>query len=150
MSSRSRSSSASSKKSRSRSRSSKSSRSRSPSVDENCRLHVADLGQGVSKGELTRVFEKYGPLKEVWVASSPPCFAFVVFENREDAEEAIQGVDNTSVGGNRVRVSVARPRTRGRGLKSYDPNQRCYTCGERGHFSRDCNDTKYGYKRPSR
>lgn len=82
-------------RSRSRSRSSRSSHSRSPSIDENCRLHVADLGQGVSKNELTRVFEKYGPLKEVWVASSPPCFAFVVFENREDAEEAIQAVDNT-------------------------------------------------------
>ena len=24
----------------------------------------------------------------------------------------------------------------------------CSQCGERGHFSRDCPDTKYGYKRP--
>jgi len=50
--------------------------------------------------------------------------------------------------GSRIRVTFARPRTRGRGQRGYDPNMRCYQCGERGHFSRDCPDTKYGYKRP--
>ena len=57
-------------------------------------------------------------------------------------------VENRTLSGSRIRVTFARPRTRGRGQRGYDPNMRCYQCGERGHFSRDCPDTKYGYKRP--
>nr|CAD7424968.1 unnamed protein product [Timema monikensis] len=83
---------------RSRSSSSGSSRSRSHSQSseeaEGVRLHVADLeGMGVSKHELQYVFDKYGPLKEIWVAKSPPCFAFVVFRDREDAEDALRATD---------------------------------------------------------
>ena len=36
----------------------------------------------------------------------------------------------------------------GGGGRGFDPNMRCYQCGDRGHFSRDCEGTKYGYKRP--
>nr|AGM32900.1 putative RNA-binding protein [Coptotermes formosanus] len=103
---------------------------------------------GVSKRELQHVFDKYGPLREIWVAKSPPCFAFVVFREKDDAEDAVKATDGMTLCGSRIRVTFARPRTRGRGQRGYDPNMRCYQCGERGHFSRDCPDTKYGYKRP--
>lgn len=132
---------------RSRSRSYDSSRSGSPDED-GVRLHVADLGMGVSRRELQHVFDKYGPLREIWVAKSPPCFAFVVFREKDDAEDAVKATDGMTLCGSRIRVTFARPRTRGRGQRSYDPNMRCYQCGERGHFSRDCPGTKYGYKRP--
>ncbi|KDR09518.1 Splicing factor, arginine/serine-rich 7 [Zootermopsis nevadensis] len=133
---------------RSRSRSYGSSRSGSPDEEDGVRLHVADLGMGVSKRELQHVFDKYGPLREIWVAKSPPCFAFVVFREKDDAEDAVKATDGMTLCGSRIRVTFARPRTRGRGQRGYDPNMRCYQCGERGHFSRDCPDTKYGYKRP--
>ena len=88
-------------RSRSRSRSetpprkkSRRSRSRSRSAgsdDENkCRIHVADIGIDPSKTELERAFEKFGKLREVWVARIPPCFAFVVFKHQEDAEDALR------------------------------------------------------------
>jgi hypothetical protein len=50
-------------------------------------------GMGVSKRELQHVFDKYGPLREIWVARSPPCFAFVVFREKDDAEDAVKATD---------------------------------------------------------
>ena len=70
------------------------SRSRSPSPsDDGVRVHVADLGVDPSKRELESAFEKFGKLLEVWVAKSPPCFAFVVYKYKEDADAAIKEMD---------------------------------------------------------
>ena len=46
-----------------------------PDLDEECR-----------KADLERVFMKYGPLKEIWLASYAPFYAFVVYRNRMDAQ----------------------------------------------------------------
>ncbi len=116
--------------------------------DDGFRLHVADLDTSAAKRDLEKIFGKYGPLKEIWMARSTPCFAFVVYRYREDAEEAQIKTDGIDICGRRIRVTVARPRTRGRGRRGFDPSMRCYQCGERGHFSRDCPDTKWGYRRP--
>lgn len=147
-----------SRRSRSRSRPRRSSRSRSPrrrspsrspTPDmDGQRLHVADLDSNASKRDIEDMFTKFGPLEEIWMARSVPCFAFVVFKNKDDAYEACRAADGQDICGRRVRVTMARPRTRGRGRRGFDPSMRCYQCGERGHFSRDCPDTKYGYKRP--
>ena len=39
---------------------------------EVARVYIGDLGSGGSKPELEREFERYGPLKSVWVARNPP------------------------------------------------------------------------------
>jgi len=100
-------------------------------------VHVADLGIDCSQKEIERVFKKFGDTKEIWLARNPPCFAFIVYKHKADGEEAMREMDGRVVAGSRVRVSWARPRTKGR-IKRFDPNMRCYQCGDRGHFSRDC------------
>lgn len=78
--------------SRSRSRESKSPPSSGSEVD-GIRVYVGELSPNCSERELEHVFKKYGPLVEVWMANVPPCFAFVVFRDREDAEEAIRDMN---------------------------------------------------------
>jgi len=111
---------------------------------------VAELDVDTRKRDLEKVFEKYGRLREIWMARNPPCFAFVVFNHQKDADKALKETDGMMVGHCRIKCTQARPRVRGgRGIRgSYDPNLRCYQCGELGHFSRNCTDTKFGYKRP--
>jgi len=56
---------------------------------------------------------KYGPLKEIWLASYAPFYAFIVFRHRTDAQDAASGADGETIAGRRIRVSHARPRTVG-------------------------------------
>ncbi|XP_023014001.1 serine/arginine-rich splicing factor 7 isoform X2 [Leptinotarsa decemlineata] len=132
--------SSTSRKSRSRSRSSASrSRSRSGSSEiDGYRLHIADIGDEIRRSDLEKVFSQYGPLKEVWMTNSTPCFGFAVFKDKKHAATALKACDGMEVSGCRIRVSYARPRTRGSGRRFYNTNMRCYQCGYSGHFYRDC------------
>ncbi|XP_060947923.1 serine/arginine-rich splicing factor 7-like [Limanda limanda] len=116
--------------------------SRSSSRTGDCKVYVGDLGNGAAKGELERAFSYYGPLRSVWVARNPPGFAFVEFEDPRDAEDAVKGMDGKLLCGSRVRVELSTGLFRkGRGRPSrrqFDPADRCYQCGDRGHYAYDC------------
>lgn len=58
--------------------------------EEGFRVHVADLSVDCSQKELDRAFQKFGDTFEIWLARNPPCFAFVVYKHKDDAEEAIR------------------------------------------------------------
>ncbi|CAL8352402.1 unnamed protein product [Lota lota] len=116
--------------------------SRSSSRATDCKVYVGDLGNGAAKGELERAFSYYGPLRTVWVARNPPGFAFVEYEDPRDAEDAVKGMDGKVLCGSRIRVELSTGMSRkGRGRPSrrhFDPNDRCYQCGDRGHYAYDC------------
>jgi splicing factor, arginine/serine-rich 7 len=136
------------------------------------KVYVGDLGNNASKQELEDAFGYYGPLRNVWVARNPPGFAFVEFEDARDAEDSVRGLDGRTVCGRRCRVELSTGKTaRGRGRSSererdrssrdggrrggsrgrdrdngrpFHPDDRCYECGGKGHYARDCR--KYGRK----
>ncbi|XP_010281261.1 PREDICTED: serine/arginine-rich splicing factor 7-like, partial [Phaethon lepturus] len=123
------------------------------SLPAETKVYVGNLGTGAGKGELERAFSYYGPLRTVWIARNPPGFAFVEFEDPRDAEDAVLGLDGKIICGSRVRVEVStgmprrsrydRPPAR----RPFDPNDRCYECGEKGHYAYDCH--RYSRRRRS-
>lgn len=118
-----------SSRSRSRSKSRSRSRSRSGSLvstasgraakarkwdgESGYRVHVSPLNPRTSRRDIERIFGKFGPLNEVWMATNPPCFAFVNFRHRADADDAIHEYDGKTIDGSRVGLSFARKRTIG-------------------------------------
>lgn len=115
------------------------------------KVYVGDLGNNASKQELEDAFGYYGHLRSVWVARNPPGFAFVEFEDPRDAEDAVRALDGRTVCGRRARVELSNGRSgRSRGGSSssssrrrpFHPEDRCYECGDRGHYARDC--TRHG------
>ncbi|GJQ65447.1 hypothetical protein Trydic_g7552 [Trypoxylus dichotomus] len=116
-------------------------------VIQNQNLDPADIGENVRKSDLEKLFSQYGTLKEVWMTNSSPCFGFAVYKDKKSANNALNEADGIEIGGSRIRVTFAKPRTRGSGRRFFNPNMRCYQCGYTGHFYRDCPDLNGGEKR---
>ncbi|XP_060566175.1 serine/arginine-rich splicing factor 7-like isoform X3 [Ruditapes philippinarum] len=119
--------------------------------DLDCKIYVGDLARDCNEKDVERAFSYYGRLRSVWVARNPAGFAFVEFEDPRDAEDAVRGLDGTSLCGSRIRVEHSTGKVRpkpwlrggrgggGRGgRRPFHPEDRCYECGETGHYAYDC------------
>ncbi|XP_054708095.1 RNA-binding protein Rsf1-like [Uloborus diversus] len=71
-------------------------------------IFVGGLGEDTQKEDLEREFSRFGNLTKVWVARNPPGFAFIDFENDDDANEAIKEMNGATINGQEIRVDVSR------------------------------------------
>ena len=52
-------------------------------------------------------FANYGKVLTVWIAQKPPGYAFLLMESSRDARESCTGLNNTKIGGYRMKVEMA-------------------------------------------
>ncbi|XP_062503693.1 serine/arginine-rich splicing factor 3-like [Corticium candelabrum] len=96
---------------------------------EGTKVYIGNLERSGDEEEIEREFRTFGPLRQVWVARNPPGFAFVIFQDPRDAEDAVKELDGKILCGHRVRVEVSHGRSRwgsgrGRGGGRYGGQRR--------------------------
>ena len=78
-----------------------------------CKVYIGNLGdRPPHKDDLEAEFEKYGKLVSVWIARSPPGFAYIEFENEDDAKEAVAEMDGKRVCDRRLVVQMSHGKER--------------------------------------
>ena len=103
-------------------------------------LFIPDINEDCRKRDLERIFSKYGPLKEIWLATYAPFYAFINYESKSDMEVesrvncsfwllvsfqyACQRTDGEKIAGKRIRVSKAKPRKSGPRRRRYSSDRR--------------------------
>ena len=102
--------------------------------DEECelskKLYVGNIPFSVSETDLEQAFGAYGNVQSVNVITDretgrPRGFAFVEMTSDEEAQAAIEGLNESDLGGRTVRVNIAKPReSRGGGGGGYGGGSR--------------------------
>lgn len=85
---------------------------RQPVQNQN-RIFVGGIGENIQKEDLESLFSKYGRLTNVWVAQNPPGFAFVDFDDQQNATDAVTEVDGQELNGSTLKVAPYRGRRGG-------------------------------------
>ena len=71
-----------------------------------CKIYVGGNPE-MEEDELRGLFAKHGTVEKVWIARSPPGFAFVWLTDERDVADAIKALDGAELGRHKVTVAVA-------------------------------------------
>ena len=84
-----------------------------------CKVYIGNLGdRPPRKEDLEEEFEKFGKLVSVWIARSPPGFAYIEFEEEQDAKDAVAEMDGKQIGDRRIVVEMSHGKKREKRFRS--------------------------------
>lgn len=98
------------------------------------KIYVGNLDARVKERELADAFNSYGIVRSVWVARNPPGYAFIEFNSRQEADDAISALD----GKHGWRVEMSKRSAGGHKSRSSSSESRCRECGSARHRTIDC------------
>ncbi|MDQ7826996.1 MAG: RNA-binding protein [Candidatus Eremiobacteraeota bacterium] len=92
------------------------------------KLYVGGLPYGITEETLTQTFQGAGAVDNVSIITDretgrPKGFGFVEMTTEEEAQKAIQMLNNTQMDGRTIVVNEARPRTEGGDRRSSGGNR---------------------------
>ena len=106
-----------------------------------CQIFVTKLPRDTTRDDLKDLFRKYGKIREISIKRG---YAFVEYYDHHDANDAIDQMNGYRYDGNRLVVEKAGERrsrrkdSRDIGSRGPQPNDRCFNCGDRGHWANEC------------
>jgi arginine/serine-rich splicing factor 7 len=109
-------------------------------------IFVTKLPRDTTRDDLKDWFKKFGKIREVTLKRG---YGFLEFYDRHDASDAIDKMNGERIDGNRLvveKVSDKRERRSSRGPQSAD---KCFNCGERGHWANQCSRSRPRRRRGS-
>lgn len=101
-------------------------------------LFIGNLSSSVNVSDLEKLFGEYGKCTIKYLGT----YGFAEFDEEKAAEAAFSHLQGKEINGKEMKIEWSKKSNRYE-KGSFSFSGRCYICGHRGHFARDCRRRKY-------